>query len=197
MILPIHSTIKPILTKSEFKILTNDNFKILTNAASPDKETVGENEPLSRFLTKEDYKPNSSSIMTYIQYFWTGGLLMTVILLILTLFSNALLFLSYWWMQAIATCSERRALNLSNVSFADTSNQSLFLTCSWHFSDSTNGSLALLTFFTFSGTVSMFLYAITFYYILLQASRLFIIVCYTRFCTVLCISSNQTPVVEF
>ena len=53
-----------------------------------DREIVRENLPLSQFTTKEDYRPNSSSIMTYVKYFWTGGLFMTVILIILTVLSN-------------------------------------------------------------------------------------------------------------
>ena len=126
-----------------------------------DGGSVCGNEPLSRFSTKEDYRPNSSSIMTYIHYFWTGGLFMTILLLILTILSNALLFLSYWWMQSITTCSDTLYQNESVVNFD----------CPWYFSDSSYESIGLLAFITFTGSVCMCFSAFTFYYILLQASR--------------------------
>ena len=130
-------------------------------------DTFSENQPLSQFLTKEDYRPTSSSLMTYIHYFWKGGLFMTVLLICFTVLSNALLFLSYWWMQSYTACSSNMDLDLANISLANLTN----LSCSLYFSPSTYSSLGLISLFTFSGCICMFLYAIIFYYILLQASR--------------------------
>ena len=56
--------------------------------------------PLTLFTTTQDYRPDTTSLSTYVQYFWTGGLCATILMLVLTGVSYISLFLSYWWMQS-------------------------------------------------------------------------------------------------
>ena len=84
-----------------------DNPYKYVSVIGRDSEKSNPVQPLSTALTTEDYIPNSISAITYIRYFKAGGLIATIILLLLTVLGNGSLILAYWWMQSIASCSDR------------------------------------------------------------------------------------------
>ena len=101
-----------------FPLFTMDNAKELEA-----------NRPLAQALTAEDYNPDSSSLPTYLRYFWQGGLSATVLILLLSLLGNPTLFLGYWWSQSMAVCSEKLVVFPSNASNV---NQSQSSSCPWY-----------------------------------------------------------------
>ena len=127
------------------------------------KPTESAFKPLSTSLTDEDFRSQSFRIWTYFRYFWEGGFIATVSMLILSVLSIGSLLLGYWWMQRIATCSERKQMNQTNAT-ANT-------TCPWYFDYRHSGSLNLLALLVFTGTVLTFVRGFSFYYVVLQASR--------------------------
>ena len=141
------------------------------NSHSSERTTAAtdSNEPLSKFLTEEDSKPAANSIMTYLHYFWTGGLFSTCLMLLLSLLGYSSLFLSYWWMQSMSTCT---TLFLTNQSLlTNSTNRNASMLCPWYMSTDSPIALVLLTLFTFFGSITTVLLGFTFYYTLLQASR--------------------------
>ena len=150
------------------------DVSVISRLESVKKELIGKftltreenehtNEPLSQSLSAEDYRPSSTSLVTYLKYFWTGGLCATILMLILTVVSNALLFLSYWWMQSMSSCSSELTNNNTR--------QNLSMNCPWYLSVDNPAAIELLTLFTLLGTLLSFLLGFNFYYLLLQASR--------------------------
>ena len=130
----------------------------------PTREVSENNDkPLSQALTAEDYRPNSASLITYLRYFWAGGLCATTLMLALSAVSNGSLFLSYWWMQSISSCLSELVNNVTE--------QNLYMNCPSYLSANNSAAIGLFTFFTFFGSFSNFLLGFTFYYVLLQASR--------------------------
>ena len=115
-------------------------------------------------MTSEEYRPNSIGFVTYLRYFWAGGILATLVMLVLTIFGNGGLFLAYWWMQSMAECSQFTAANLSTGITNATSS-------SWSYNFCNTDALLWLGVITLSSSVFIFLRGINFYYIVLQASR--------------------------
>ena len=117
---------------------------------------------LSTPLTDEDDGGSSVRILTYCRYFWAGGLLASLFIIILTILSNGALIISYRWMQSLATCIVIR--NGTNLT-------SFYQACPWYLYFDTNLTLSLLALLTLSGAIFVFLRGFSFYYVLLQASR--------------------------
>ena len=140
-----------------FQLFTMDNAKELEA-----------NRPLAQALTAEDYNPDSSSLPTYLRYFWQGGLSATVLILLLSLLGNPTLFLGYWWSQSMAVCSEKLVVFPSNASNV---NQSQSSSCPWYFQARDPLAVGLMIFFTFFGSVCSFMLGFSFYYVALSASK--------------------------
>ena len=87
-------------------------------------------------------------------------------MLVLTVASNCSLFLSFWLMQSMSSCSNEFTM----VSSDNVSNGTNRL-CPWYLSVYNPAALALLGFFTLFGSILSFLLGFTLYYVLLQASR--------------------------
>ena len=127
-----------------------------------DKEDTTAVQPLSSAISSEDYRPNSIGLVTYLRYFWAGGFLATLALLVFTILSNGGLILAYWWMQSMAECSQ---FTLTNHSIEIHNSTSLY------YNFCTTDALVLLAAITFSGSVFIFLQGFNFYYIVLQSGR--------------------------
>ena len=154
------------VTKKNISFPFSENADTLV-PSEMDRPDQTDSQPMSKSLTSEAYTPNSIGILTYLRYFWAGGLLATLLLMAITILSNLALLLGYWWMQSIATCSDaqlQQGTNRTNTSETP-------IACPWYFDFRHSGSLSLLAAFIFSGSVFMFLRGLNFYYILLQASR--------------------------
>ena len=123
-------------------------------------------QPLSSAMTAEDYRPNTISLVTYLRYFWAGGFLATLVMLVLTVLGNGGLLLSYWWMQSMAECTQ---FTVTNQSIGISNGSSL--SSSWNYDFCNPGALVVLSIITFSSSVFLFLRGFNFYYIVLQASR--------------------------
>ena len=121
-------------------------------------------QPLSQAMTSEDYRPNSIGIVTYLRYFWEGGFLATLVMLVLTILGNGGLLLAYWWMQSMAECSQFTTTNISIGMNNATSSR-------WSYNFCNPDALVWLAVITFSSSVFIFLRGINFYFILLQAGR--------------------------
>ena len=133
--------------------------EILNSSSNPKVST----KPLSSSLTDENFKSQSFGLYTYLRYFWAGGFIATISLIILSALSIGSLLLGYWWMQSMATCSELIVQNQTNATTIST--------CPWYFDYRHSGSLNLLALMVFTGTVLTFLRGFNFYYVVLQASR--------------------------
>ena len=146
----------------------NLNVTPSTSNTGDENETVEQNEPLSKFLTQEDFRPHASSIRTYTNYFLAGGLFATCVMLLLTILSYTSLYLSYWWMQSMSTCSTSFFTNHStddNVTIVS----GMF--CPWYMSPDNSAALGLVFLFVSFGSTTNILVGFLFYYIMLQASR--------------------------
>ena len=124
--------------------------------------TTGEGDsftPLSASLSVERSQRHSHTLVTYLRYFWAGGLGSTLLLLALTILSNGCLLLAYWWMQSIAKCSQLTLHSANSTA------------CAWQFNYLNLSSVGLLGLFTLSGSLFMFLRGFNFYYLVLQAGR--------------------------
>ncbi|KAI6649864.1 Multidrug resistance-associated protein 4 [Oopsacas minuta] len=140
---------------------TNKILKTLESSKEEDPTIV---EPLSSAMTAEDYRPNSISFITYLRYFWAGGIIATLFMLILTVLSNAGLVLAYYWMQSIDNCTLTLTTNMSIGMYN--------ITClPWYFDYNNPGAIRLLALFTFSGSLFVLVRGFSFYYVVLQAGR--------------------------
>ena len=138
------------------------------NTTMDNAKELEANRPLAQALTAEDYNPDSSSLPTYLRYFWQGGLSATVLILLLSLLGNPTLFLGYWWSQSMAVCSEKLVVFPSNASNV---NQSQSSSCPWYFQARDPLAVGLMIFFTFFGSVCSFMLGFSFYYVALSASK--------------------------
>ena len=138
----------------------------LLTSAKNEKKTEDElpDQPLSQAMTSEDYRPNSIGIVTYLRYFWEGGILATLVMIVLTILGNGGLLLDYWWMQSMAECSQFTTTNISIGMNNATSSR-------WSYNFCNPDALVWLAVITFSSSVFIFLRGINFYFILLQAGR--------------------------
>ena len=157
------------IAEREVSKVQHCNLNETLSTSNTGDETEEQNEPLSKFLTQEDYRLYASSIKTYVNYFLTGGLFVTCVMLLLTILSYSSLFLSYWWMQSMSTCpisfSSHNSTN-NNFTFE---NMTMF--CPWYMSVDNPASLGLIFFFTSFGSITNVLLGFLFYYTMLQASR--------------------------
>ena len=138
----------------------------LLTTAKNEKETQDQSavQPLSTAMTAEDYRPNSIGIVTYLRYFWEGGILATLVMIVLTILGNGGLLLAYWWMQSMAECSQFTTTNISIGMKNTTSSR-------WSYNFCNPDALVWLAVITFSSSLIIFLRGINFYFILLQAGR--------------------------
>ena len=163
------SILVPMLQTSEHDMTGNDDNTMGGCNQTKDRVT----EPLTQFITEEDYRPNSSSFSTYIQYFCAGGVCMSIMMLIFTVLSNGLHALSYWWIQSTSTCSDSEYQIIgSAINFTNHSRLLISVPCPWYFSTSNFGSLGVVAVCAFLGSICMAVLSSTFYYITLRASRL-------------------------
>ena len=157
------------IAEREVSKIQHCNLNETLSTSNTGDETEEQNEPLSKFLTQEDYRPYSSSIKTYVNYFLTGGLFATCVMLLLTILSYSSLFLSYWWMQSMSTCPSLFPSNNSTNNNFTFENMTMF--CPWYMSVDNPASLGLIFFFVSFGSITNVLLGFLFYYTLIQASR--------------------------
>ena len=138
---------------------------LIANIEKDDRKST-EVQPLSSAMTAEDYRPNTITLVTYLRYFWAGGFLATLVMLVLTVLGNGGLLLAYWWMQSMAECTQ---FTVTNQSIGMSNGTSLSI--SWYYDFCNPGALVVLTIITFSSSVFLFLRGFNFYYIVLQAGR--------------------------
>ena len=135
-------------------------------------------------MTSEDYRPNSTSLLVYLRYFWEGGLLATVLMLALSVVGNGGLLLAYWWMQTLNGCVSVLTTNQS-IAMYNTTNSLITrnnatngtigmhnTTCPpWYYDYNNIGAIRLLALITFVSSLFVFIRGFNFYYILLHASK--------------------------
>ena len=148
----------------------------LKSLPSPKEDTEEDSvtvEPLSSAMTAEDYRPDSISLVTYLRYFWAGGMPATLLMLVLSVLSNAGLLLAYLWLQSISDCALTLYAN-SSVGMINATNSSVGMyntTCPWYYDYNNPGAIWLLALFTFSGSLFTLIRGFNFYYVVLQAGR--------------------------
>ena len=145
----------------EYGNQTSEDITYLSN------ENMNEQQPLTTSLSEEEHATTSFTLITYIRYFWDGGFLPTISMLLLTILSNGGIILSYWWIQSTTRCFQNRNLTLDGNNMTN----STLTQCPWYYNIHNSGSLKLVALFTFSGFAFMFLRGFNFYYIVLQASK--------------------------
>ena len=124
-------------------------------------ESENTNQPLLKFLTEEDIKPNANSLMTYLLFFWNSGILATCVMLCFTILSYGSLYLSYWWMQSMSICA-----TFSNMT---TNNGSQL--CPWYMSMENPGALVLIFLIILFGSITSVFHGFAFYYTILHACK--------------------------
>ena len=135
-------------------------------------------QPLSTAMTSEDYRPDSTSLVAYLRYFWEGGVLATLLVIVLSILGNGGLLLAYWWMQYITDCTSVLTTNQS-IGMYNTTNQSIGMysrmnntSCPpWYYNYNNPGSIRLLALLTFLSSLFVVIRGFNFYYVVLQASR--------------------------
>ena len=151
-------------------------------------------QPLSSAMTSEDYRPNSTSLLVYLRYFWEGGLMATILTLVLSVLGNGGLLLAYWWMQTLTSCVYVLSTNQS-IGMYNSTNQSIGMynstnrvvagnnttngtiemlnrTCPpWYYDYNNIGAIRLLALITFVSALFVLFRGFNFYYIALHASK--------------------------
>ena len=157
----------------------------ITNLPSKEDTVI---QPLSTAMTSEDYRPDSTSLVVYLRYFWEGGVLATLLVIVLSVLGNGGLLLAYWWMQSIISCPSELPTNQSfgmynttnqSIGMYNTINQSIGMysamnnsTCPpWYYDYYNLGSIRLLALLTFLSSLFVVTRGFNFYYVVLQASR--------------------------
>ena len=141
-------------------------------------------QPLSSAMTSEDYRPNSTSLLVYLRYFWEGGLMATILMLVLSVLGDGGLLLAYWWMQTLTGCVSVLPTNQSigmynSTNIVITGNNATNRTIGmleticppWYYDYNHIGAIRLLALITFVSALFVLFRGFNFYYIALHASK--------------------------